>query len=36
LTPLEKIAADSLRHLRFIFCDIDDTVTTEGKLTARA
>ncbi|HEX2114394.1 MAG TPA: HAD-IIB family hydrolase [Alphaproteobacteria bacterium] len=25
-----------LRHLRFILCDIDDTVTTEGKLTARA
>jgi HAD superfamily hydrolase (TIGR01484 family) len=36
LIPLSDIAADALRHLRFILCDIDDTVTTEGKLTARA
>ena len=36
MIPLSDIAPDSLRHLRFILCDIDDTVTTEGKLTARA
>jgi HAD superfamily hydrolase (TIGR01484 family) len=36
LIPFADIAAESLRHLRFILCDIDDTVTTEGKLTARA
>jgi HAD superfamily hydrolase (TIGR01484 family) len=36
LIPLKNIAANALRHLRFILCDIDDTVTTEGKLTARA
>src|SRR6185369_4563641 len=36
LRPLSDIAANTLQHLRFILCDIDDTVTTEGKLTARA
>jgi HAD superfamily hydrolase (TIGR01484 family) len=36
LIPLKKIAANALQHLRFILCDIDDTVTTEGKLTSRA
>jgi len=36
LHPLSDIAANTLRHLRFILCDIDDTVTTDGKLTARA
>lgn len=36
MTPFADIAANALRHLRFILCDIDDTVTTEGKLTARA
>jgi HAD superfamily hydrolase (TIGR01484 family) len=36
LKPFDDIPANSLRHLRFILCDIDDTVTTEGKLTARA
>jgi HAD superfamily hydrolase (TIGR01484 family) len=34
--PLTDISADVLRRLRFVLCDIDDTVTTEGKLTARA
>ena len=36
MIPLSDLPADRLRHLRFILCDIDDTVTTEGKLTARA
>ena len=36
MIPLKNIPANALRHLRFILCDIDDTVTTEGKLTARA
>lgn len=36
MRPLKDIPADALRHLRFILCDIDDTVSTEGKLTARA
>ena len=36
MRPLSDIAANTLQHLRFILCDIDDTVTTEGKLTARA
>jgi HAD superfamily hydrolase (TIGR01484 family) len=36
LRPLNELDARSLRHLRFILCDIDDTLTTGGKLTARA
>jgi HAD superfamily hydrolase (TIGR01484 family) len=36
LRPFGEIPADKLRRLRFILCDIDDTVTTEGRLTARA
>lgn len=36
MIAFSDIAANALRHLRFILCDIDDTVTTEGKLTARA
>jgi HAD superfamily hydrolase (TIGR01484 family) len=36
LQPIDDLDAQSLRHLRFILCDIDDTLTTEGKLTARA
>jgi HAD superfamily hydrolase (TIGR01484 family) len=36
LQPINDLAAQSLRHLRFILCDIDDTLTTDGKLTARA
>jgi hypothetical protein len=36
LRPLDQLDASALGHLRFILCDIDDTVTTEGKLTARA
>jgi HAD superfamily hydrolase (TIGR01484 family) len=36
LRPLNELDAAALRQLRFILCDIDDTVTTAGKLTARA
>ena len=36
MIAFSDIAAGTLRHLRYILCDIDDTVTTEGKLTARA
>ena len=36
MRPFKNIDADALRHLRFILCDIDDTLTTEGRLTARA
>jgi HAD superfamily hydrolase (TIGR01484 family) len=36
LRPFGEIPADALRRLRFILCDIDDTLTTEGRLTARA
>lgn len=36
MQPLSDLPQHALRHLRFILCDIDDTVTTEGRLTARA
>jgi HAD superfamily hydrolase (TIGR01484 family) len=36
LRPLNELDAAALRQLRFVLCDIDDTVTTAGKLTARA
>jgi HAD superfamily hydrolase (TIGR01484 family) len=36
LRPFGEIPAGELRRLRFILCDIDDTLTTEGRLTARA
>jgi HAD superfamily hydrolase (TIGR01484 family) len=34
--PLQQIPQEALRALRFVLCDIDDTITTAGRLTARA
>lgn len=34
LRPLEDLQADTCRGLTWLLCDIDDTVTTEGKLPA--
>jgi HAD superfamily hydrolase (TIGR01484 family) len=34
--PLATMTADVLQGVRGVFCDIDDTLTSEGKLTARA
>jgi HAD superfamily hydrolase (TIGR01484 family) len=36
LRPLSDLTDDALQHLRFILCDIDDTLTTGGRLTAQA
>ncbi len=36
MKPFFEIAADKLSGIRYIMCDIDDTITTEGKLTAEA
>jgi HAD superfamily hydrolase (TIGR01484 family) len=36
LRPINELDASALRHLRFLLCDIDDTLTTGGRLTARA
>src|SRR5450830_1460375 len=34
--PLAAIPAAAVKDIRGVFCDIDDTLTSEGKLTARA
>jgi hypothetical protein len=34
--PLARFAAETRRAVRVVFTDIDDTLTTEGRLTARA
>jgi HAD superfamily hydrolase (TIGR01484 family) len=36
VNPLRSIPTAVARDVRGVFCDIDDTLTTEGKLTARA
>ena len=36
MKPLDSLAAGALAGLRGVFFDIDDTLTTEGKLTAEA
>ena len=36
LRPLAEFAPDARRKIRGVFCDIDDTLTTEGRLTAEA
>ena len=36
MRPVTELAAETCRALRGIFCDIDDTLTTEGRLTAEA
>lgn len=36
MRPLDAFPVDARRRIRGVFTDIDDTMTTEGKLTARA
>ena len=36
MKPLAAFPAATVKHIRGVFCDIDDTLTSEGKLTARA
>ena len=36
MKPLVQMSAAAIQRIRGVFCDIDDTLTTEGKLTARA
>jgi HAD superfamily hydrolase (TIGR01484 family) len=36
MKPLATIGDETRRSIRGVFCDIDDTLTTEGRLTARA
>ena len=36
MQPLVQLAPEERRALRGVFCDIDDTLTTDGRLTAEA
>jgi hypothetical protein len=36
MKPLASLPAAAAKNIRGVFCDIDDTLTSEGKLTARA
>ncbi len=36
MKPLSAMPAATVKEIRGVFCDIDDTLTTEGKLSARA
>ncbi|MDL2234714.1 Cof-type HAD-IIB family hydrolase [Christensenellaceae bacterium OttesenSCG-928-L17] len=36
MLPFEKISSADAQKIRYILCDIDDTITTDGKLTAEA
>ncbi len=36
MQPLEKFTADARRRIKAVLCDIDDTLTTGGRLTAEA
>jgi HAD superfamily hydrolase (TIGR01484 family) len=36
MTPLAELPCDAVRALRGVFCDIDETLTTDGALTAEA
>ena len=34
--PLTDLSAQQAAHIRFVLSDIDDTITTEGRLTSHA
>jgi hypothetical protein len=36
MRPLSDLDADRLRRVRVVLADIDDTITSEGSLTAAA
>ncbi|MEQ2520880.1 HAD-IIB family hydrolase [Ruthenibacterium sp. CLA-JM-H11] len=36
MRDFESITSGEARSVRYVLCDIDDTITTDGKLTARA
>ena len=36
MKPLAALPVAAVKNMRGVFCDIDDTLTSEGKLTARA
>jgi len=36
LLPLELLSPAIAKQIQFVLCDIDDTITTDGRLTAEA
>lgn len=36
MIPFAQLPRDQARQICYVLCDIDDTITTEGKLTAAA
>ena len=36
MQPLKDLSVQQAAQIRFVLCDIDDTITTEGRLTSRA
>lgn len=36
MLPITQLPDALARHIRYVLCDIDDTVTTDGRLTAQA
>lgn len=34
--PIQELTAETAKSIKYVLCDIDDTLTTEGKLTAEA
>jgi len=36
MKPVQELPAEAARQLRFVLCDIDDTLTNEGRLSASA
>ena len=36
MNPIQQLDAQRISKIKYILCDIDDTITTKGKLTAEA
>lgn len=36
MSPISELSAKDASHIRYVLFDIDDTITTKGKLTAEA
>ncbi|MBT7110835.1 MAG: HAD family hydrolase, partial [Proteobacteria bacterium] len=36
MRPISEVSRDVLREIRYVFTDIDDTLTEDGSLTANA
>ena len=36
MRPIDELAAETAQNIRFVLMDIDDTLTTDGKLLAES